>query len=508
VLVRNSTAPEVLIVERSRSLRFFGGFLAFPGGKIHPHDAQVPFRRDSIPTQLADLVGTACRELFEETGVLLARDPDGQFPTLSLKLEQARRDVTTGRVLFGQVLRDNGLSISMSDFIAVGNLVTPPFAPIRFDTRFFLAWLPPGQAADVWKGELEFGVWERPSAILSRWHQGDCLISPPSIWILNAMADRPQVQLADSLTVALARAKNEPASPIYFSPQVELIPLRTRALPPSSHTNAFLIGRDPAYLLDPGPDETEEQERLLNLLEARRSSGLRLKAVLLSHHHVDHVGAAARCADRFSIPVWAHRYTAEKLAGQLPITREIVNGDQLPLGQRSDDQGPWALQVVQTPGHTPGHLVFYEPSYQLLFAGDMVSTVSSVIIAPPEGDLAIYLESLRLLRSYACRLLMPAHGIVSSRPTHTIDEWLSHRAKREEMLLESLSVPRTVAELAIQVYRGLPEPLMKLAELQVLAGLQKLAKEGRVQQAGEPDARLWESVSARRSPNEFDTRDA
>ena len=55
-----------------------------------------------------------------------------------------------------------------------------------------------------------------------------------------------------------------------------------------------------------------------------------------------------------------------------------------------------------------GHLVFHEPRYRLLFAGDMVSTITSIVIAPPEGDLAVYLQSLRRLGELDCRLLLPA----------------------------------------------------------------------------------------------------
>jgi glyoxylase-like metal-dependent hydrolase (beta-lactamase superfamily II) len=138
------------------------------------------------------------------------------------------------------------------------------------------------------------------------------------------------------------------------------------------------------------------------------------------------------------------------------------------------------LQVVPTPGHTPDHLAFYEPSYQLLFAGDMVSTISSVIVAPPEGNLADYLVSLKRLQSLPARLLFPGHGPVSSRPGKVLEDALNHRAAREKHLIEALAVlPRPVEDLASEIYRGLPAELMELARLQTLAGLYKLRDEGR-----------------------------
>src|SRR5262249_7900974 len=123
--------------------------------------------------------------------------------------------------------------------------------------------------------------------------------------------------------------------------------------------------------------------------------------VVLTHHHPDHVGAAAACARKYGVPVWAHPWTAQALAGQVVVGRKVHEGDRLDLGT-APDGGPWHLEALHTPGHAPGHLAFYEGHYRLLFAGDLVSTLSSVVIAPPDGDLAVYLDSLRRLRCFDC----------------------------------------------------------------------------------------------------------
>src|SRR5205807_10255216 len=128
--------------------------------------------------------------------------------------------------------------------------------------------------------------------------------------------------------------------------------------------------------------------------------------------------------------------------------RLLRDGEKIDLGTAPDGAGRWHLEAVFTPGHAPGHLAFWEPRYRLLFAGDMVSTLSSIIIAPPEGDLAIYLDSLHKLRALRARLLLPAHGSPSARAGHVLDESLSHRAKREAQLVELLSAgPRRVSDL-------------------------------------------------------------
>jgi glyoxylase-like metal-dependent hydrolase (beta-lactamase superfamily II) len=139
------------------------------------------------------------------------------------------------------------------------------------------------------------------------------------------------------------------------------------------------------------------------------------------------------------------------------------------------------LQAIHTPGHASGHLCFYEPRYRLLFVGDMISTLSSVLIPPPpEGDLAVYLDSLRRLQTFPARLLLPAHGSPSARPAFLLEQALDHRREREEQLLQALGVEaRTVPELAAELYRGLPEELMRFAAMQIQAGLHKLQQEGR-----------------------------
>jgi glyoxylase-like metal-dependent hydrolase (beta-lactamase superfamily II) len=273
---------------------------------------------------------------------------------------------------------------------------------------------------------------------------------------------------------------------VYFSPEVRLIPLRTLGLAPSTHTNAYLVGGDPAYLLDPGTSEPAELEKLFAVLDEHRSSGGRLHAVVLTHHHPDHVGGAAAVAQRYGVPIYSHPRTAEALTGKIPIQKLINEGDCLELGRTPDGYGTWGLEAVHTPGHASGHFVFWE-------------TLSSVAIAPPDGDLAVYLASLRRLLALDCRLLLPGHGNASATPRRTIEDCLEHRARREEQLLSALGeTPRAVTELAAELYKGLPAALMRLGELQVEAGLIKLERDGRARRVLGGASEAWASYNASR----------
>jgi glyoxylase-like metal-dependent hydrolase (beta-lactamase superfamily II) len=219
---------------------------------------------------------------------------------------------------------------------------------------------------------------------------------------------------------------------------------------------------------------------LFALLDEQQSLGRRLAAVVLTHQHPDHIGAANACAERYGVPIFAHPLTTQALHGRIPVSRHLDDGAILDLGTAPDGKGRWHLQAIHTPGHAAGHLAFYEPRYRLLFVGDMVSTLSSIVIAPPEGDLTVYLDSLHRLQTFPARLLLPSHGSPSARPSFVLDQCLAHRREREEQLLQILGTePRTVVALTLEMYRGLPAGLMRFAEMQVLAGLHKLQREGR-----------------------------
>jgi glyoxylase-like metal-dependent hydrolase (beta-lactamase superfamily II)/8-oxo-dGTP pyrophosphatase MutT (NUDIX family) len=439
---------------------------------------------------------SAVRELFEETGVLLAHRSDGSLPPAGEALTEGRRELLAERVGLAELLGRWGLHLEAADLRTAGSLVTPAFAPVRFDTAFFTATLPPGQEADIWSGELTDGFWASAEEALAAWAAGRVLLSPPTLSLLEAIRGRPVAELPDRLPPMLAALEGGALPPIWFSPAVQMVPLFSHGLPPSTHTNAWLVGTGPVYLLDPGPTDAAEQERLFQVLDYQASLGRRLTAVVLTHHHPDHVGAAAACARRYSVPVRGHPRTAQALRGKVEVVGDVNDGDRLDLGPAPDGTGRWHLEAVHTPGHASGHLTFYEPHYQLLFVGDMVSMLSSVVIAPPEGDLAVYLASLRRLQELPARLLLPAHGGPSARPAFVLKECLAHRLEREQQLLAALGgQPRPLADLAEEIYRGLPAHLMRWARLQVLAGLYKLRDEGRAVAVATADGETWRRTS-------------
>ena len=148
---------EVYWVERSKELAFMGGFHAFPGGGRSRTDKDLRVRGeprgldgasaeagmpdgvldgvDLEPIAAPGIVGCVVRELFEETGILLA---EGVESLDAAQLERARRDSLARGASFGDVVAGLGVELDASELVYAGRWLTPPMGPVRFDNRFFL----------------------------------------------------------------------------------------------------------------------------------------------------------------------------------------------------------------------------------------------------------------------------------------------------------------------------------------------------------------------------------
>ncbi|HEX8953763.1 MAG TPA: MBL fold metallo-hydrolase [Polyangia bacterium] len=259
------------------------------------------------------------------------------------------------------------------------------------------------------------------------------------------------------------------------APWIRVLPLRTPTLPPATRTNCYIVGEAArAVAIDPATPYADEQARLDAYLDAE---GIRLEAIVLTHHHVDHVGDAARLAALHGVPVLAHAETAARVAGRVQVARTIVDGERL-------DYGPRGLRAVFTPGHAPGHLCFVDAAAGAIVAGDMVASVGTIIVEPDDaGDMRQYLDSLRRLRrevDAGAATLLPAHGPPIVDGGARLDFYVAHRLEREARVAAALGAePATVAELVPAAYPDVAAALYGLAARSLLAHLYKLEHDGR-----------------------------
>jgi glyoxylase-like metal-dependent hydrolase (beta-lactamase superfamily II)/8-oxo-dGTP pyrophosphatase MutT (NUDIX family) len=466
------SGPEVFWLKRDKALRFGGGFYAFPGGRLDAGDAAVPV--DGASGAGAALIVAAARELFEETGVLKARGADG-LP--QRELDELRRAVVEGRARFGDVLAQRGCTLHASDFEPAGRWVTPPYMPVRFDARFFLVEAPPRQEAVVWPGELSWGGWTTPAAALQHWADGTALLHPPNLHAMQVLARAASPHEAGAALRGPGHCEDFVSERIEFQRGVLLYPLVTPTLPPATHTNAYVLGTGECVVVDPGSPDDAEVDRLVTFLRTIAPEGYRPQAVVLTHHHGDHVGGAKRTAEALGVPVWAHARTADRL--DVPVARLLEDGDVLALaGPR-----PMRWRVLHTPGHARGHVALVDEATKAAVVGDMVAGVGTIVIDPPEGDMAEYLAQLRRLAALPVSTLYPAHGPAIPDGVAKLEEYLAHRAWREAKVLEAVaSFARPVAldELVPRAYDDVASFVLPIAERSTQAILDKLEREGRL----------------------------
>ncbi len=373
---RVGAGVEVFWVKREKALRFAGGFYAFPGGKVDKADARVPVRGAS--GEQAAILAAAARELFEETGVLVAEGAERLSPE---RLKELRRALLADERQWGELLTEAGLTLRAEDFRPAGRWITPPFMPVRFDTWFFLVEAPAHAVAELWPGELTEAAWVQPAEALERWKQGTALLHSPGLYVLQVL------ERFDTPEAVLARLEAPPYCPdsvatlIEFQQGVRIIPMATPTLPPATHTNGYVLGNGELLLVDPGAEDASEFEKLKELLTLLEGEGMRPVAVVLTHHHWDHIGGAQRVKEQLGLPLWCHARTADRL--NVPVDRLLEDGEVLELAGNP----PQRWRVLHTPGHARGHLCLVDERTRAAVVGDMVAGVGTIVIDPPEGNM-------------------------------------------------------------------------------------------------------------------------
>lgn len=474
----------VLLTKRPESMKFMGGTHVFPGGALDdadcgpdieslsalsPADARERIGEDIQPERALGLYCAAVRELFEEVGVLLARTADGA-PVDPMRVRNeylSHRDEAHEAGSFARFLRREGLTLATDELVWHGRLITPEASPIRFDARFFVAELPGGQTVLADPGEVEEVVWMTPADAMSAAEAKTISIPIPTMSILQGLSEVTGFeQLMQGARVTREILTTE------LSDLVTTVLAPNPSLMTGAGTNTYIIGRGETVIVDPAVPDPAYIEAVA------QASGKRGRPVLIliTHLHHDHIGGAEMLATQMKVPV-----AAWKGVGELApyVTKLLDDGDVLTVGGAT-------ILAIYTPGHESRHLCYLLEEERALFAGDVVAGSGTVVIAPPDGSLADYMDTLERLASLRVGRIYPGHGPVVEDGAGKLEEYIAHRRQREAQVVDALQAGvHEIPAMVKRIYKDVPESLHGMAQMSALAHLEVLERAGRARRDGE-----------------------
>jgi glyoxylase-like metal-dependent hydrolase (beta-lactamase superfamily II) len=253
-------------------------------------------------------------------------------------------------------------------------------------------------------------------------------------------------------------------------------------------TMSYVIGRGPYAVVDPGPNDERHIAALL------AATGGHVSHIFVTHTHRDHSPGVAPLKQATGAKVYAE--------GPHRLSRDLQIGEASPLDASADtDFSPdvalkdgeivkgdgFTIEAVATPGHTANHMAYALKEANLMFSGDHVMGWSTPVVAPPDGAMSDYMNSLRKLTTRAEMLYLPGHGAPIGNAPLFVRSYIRHREAREASILHRLGKGEAdIPTLVRAIYIGLDPRLVKAAGLSVLAHLEDLVARGVVATHGQP----------------------
>ncbi|MEM8936276.1 MAG: MBL fold metallo-hydrolase [Pseudomonadota bacterium] len=252
-------------------------------------------------------------------------------------------------------------------------------------------------------------------------------------------------------------------------------------------TGVYIVGEGEIAVVDPGPDDDAHIDALIGALK-----GERVTHILITHTHRDHCGGARKFADAVDAPLFGFGpHPASNSAEAAPALDEGADFDYSPDIKVADGdtfEGPgWRVEALHTPGHLSNHLCFAYLEQKALFTGDHVMGWSTSVVAPPDGDMGDYYESLDKLIARDDDVYYPTHGAPVPNGRALARGIKAHRIMRDGQIMAQLRDGQTqIPELVAAMYADIDKRLHRAAALNVYAHLIRLVRIGAVACDGEP----------------------
>ena len=232
-------------------------------------------------------------------------------------------------------------------------------------------------------------------------------------------------------------------------------------------TNTYLIGDEEVTVIDPGPALHEHIEAIIQ-------ASANIKQILLTHTHPDHSPGTRLLQDNIDVPVFA-LITENSKDQDITFTPERILIDGEIIANEY-----YSIEVIHTPGHASNHLCYLLKDEKLLFTGDHIMDGSTVVIAPPDGSMQDYIDSLAKLKEYDLNKIAPGHGELIDEPYAVVDWIIKHRFERESKVIDVLKQHNSgdLNTLVKDIYADVDSMLHPVAKWSLESHLVKLMDEG------------------------------
>ena len=273
-----------------------------------------------------------------------------------------------------------------------------------------------------------------------------------------------------------------PGIPVTVAPRVRRVTADNPGAMTLVGTNSYVVGNDPVVVIDPGPENEAHLTALMIAID-----GADVSAIAVTHTHRDHSPLARALKAETGAPIVGagpHSFARQAETGDASLDEAV--DDAYAPDQVMDDGAVWrfgelVLEAVATPGHTMNHLCFALGGQDTLFSGDHVMAWSTSLVAPPEGSMNAYLESLQRLLTRPESIYLPGHGARLNDAKPYVEGLFAHRMEREAAILAALELDSlSISALVDLLYQGLDARLRPAAGLSVLAHLERLEGLGQV----------------------------
>ena len=233
-------------------------------------------------------------------------------------------------------------------------------------------------------------------------------------------------------------------------------------------TNTYLIGNDELSIIDPGPDLDKHIDNIIEIGDGR------ITKIFITHTHQDHSPGATKLSERLNLPIYGCvTESSQSRDLHIDIHHTVIHRSAI----NSSDHN---IVPIHTPGHASNHFCYLFDGF--LFTGDHLMQGSTVVIAPPDGNMTQYLDSLEMIKEFSIDTILPGHGDPINEPFDEIDATITHRLKREKKVLDQLKHVESIdiESLLPKVYDDVNSFLHPIATLSLEAHLIRLIENNQV----------------------------